>query len=129
MPLTLMTLLVKSCVSSFSTRRWSTFTAAGLSTCLLMSTRTPTTRSTRWLPHWWEMIKKRALNCVLWAIQISQFMPSVVQPSAILSTLSVTKIDRSEEHTSELQSRGHLVCRLLLDNDNEDRSGSRHSQQ
>src|SRR5690625_6264778 len=23
--------------------------------------------------------------------------------------------DRSEEHTSELQSRGHLVCRLLLD--------------
>src|SRR5690625_6614502 len=24
-------------------------------------------------------------------------------------------IDRSEEHTSELQSRGHLVCRLLLD--------------
>src|SRR5690625_5953291 len=25
--------------------------------------------------------------------------------------LSVT--DRSEEHTSELQSRGHLVCRLL----------------
>src|SRR5690625_6135595 len=26
---------------------------------------------------------------------------------------------RSEEHTSELQSRGHLVCRLLLDNKNE----------
>src|SRR5690625_6412213 len=24
------------------------------------------------------------------------------------------KINRSEEHTSELQSRGHLVCRLLL---------------
>src|SRR5690625_5879419 len=23
---------------------------------------------------------------------------------------------RSEEHTSELQSRGHLVCRLLLEN-------------
>src|SRR5690625_5061537 len=27
----------------------------------------------------------------------------------------VVEIDRSEEHTSELQSRGHLVCRLLLD--------------
>src|SRR5690625_1888150 len=26
---------------------------------------------------------------------------------------------RSEEHTSELQSRGHLVCRLLLDKKNE----------
>src|SRR5690625_6491438 len=25
------------------------------------------------------------------------------------------KIFRSEEHTSELQSRGHLVCRLLLE--------------
>src|SRR5207253_4361716 len=26
-----------------------------------------------------------------------------------------TKVLRSEEHTSELQSRGHLVCRLLLE--------------
>src|SRR5690625_6347841 len=26
-----------------------------------------------------------------------------------------TKNVRSEEHTSELQSRGHLVCRLLLE--------------
>src|SRR5690625_4163084 len=25
------------------------------------------------------------------------------------------KVLRSEEHTSELQSRGHLVCRLLLE--------------
>src|SRR5439155_9425533 len=24
-------------------------------------------------------------------------------------------LERSEEHTSELQSRGHLVCRLLLE--------------
>src|SRR5690625_6234142 len=33
----------------------------------------------------------------------------------------VTKADamaRSEEHTSELQSRGHLVCRLLLEKKN-----------
>src|SRR5271166_7080330 len=28
---------------------------------------------------------------------------------------------RSEEHTSELQSRGHLVCRLLLEKKKEDR--------
>src|SRR5690625_6655655 len=26
-----------------------------------------------------------------------------------------TRTKRSEEHTSELQSRGHLVCRLLLE--------------
>src|SRR5690625_6394224 len=29
---------------------------------------------------------------------------------------------RSEEHTSELQSRGHLVCRLLLEKKKEDES-------
>src|SRR5690625_5041159 len=28
------------------------------------------------------------------------------------------QVDRSEEHTSELQSRGHLVCRLLLEKNN-----------
>src|SRR5690625_7123891 len=28
------------------------------------------------------------------------------------------KFERSEEHTSELQSRGHLVCRLLLEKQN-----------
>src|SRR5437870_10295365 len=31
---------------------------------------------------------------------------------------SKMKHDRSEEHTSELQSRGHLVCRLLLEKKN-----------
>src|SRR5690625_6252286 len=30
----------------------------------------------------------------------------------------LAEIKRSEEHTSELQSRGHLVCRLLLDKKN-----------
>src|SRR5690625_6120234 len=29
--------------------------------------------------------------------------------------LLTTSAHRSEEHTSELQSRGHLVCRLLLE--------------
>src|SRR5690625_5508223 len=33
----------------------------------------------------------------------------------INSTLIDCSFFRSEEHTSELQSRGHLVCRLLLD--------------
>src|SRR5690625_7126812 len=28
---------------------------------------------------------------------------------------STSYTERSEEHTSELQSRGHLVCRLLLE--------------
>src|SRR5690625_248380 len=32
----------------------------------------------------------------------------------LAKTILITK-ERSEEHTSELQSRGHLVCRLLLE--------------
>src|SRR5207253_7554192 len=35
------------------------------------------------------------------------------QNPAVLS--SVGEVNRSEEHTSELQSRGHIVCRLLLE--------------
>src|SRR5690625_6940333 len=30
----------------------------------------------------------------------------------------IVRENRSEEHTSELQSRGHLVCRLLLEKKN-----------
>src|SRR5690625_5422162 len=39
------------------------------------------------------------------------------QIDAILNELGYDAllIHRSEEHTSELQSRGHLVCRLLLE--------------
>src|SRR3712207_7027493 len=33
----------------------------------------------------------------------------------------VLPVDRSEEHTSELQSRQYLVCRLLLEKKNLDR--------
>src|SRR5690625_6815469 len=31
---------------------------------------------------------------------------------------ALSGVERSEEHTSELQSRGHLVCRLLLEKKN-----------
>src|SRR5690625_6224381 len=34
------------------------------------------------------------------------------------AAMQVDTIARSEEHTSELQSRGHLVCRLLLEKKN-----------
>src|SRR5690625_6981625 len=32
-----------------------------------------------------------------------------------IAMMILNNSERSEEHTSELQSRGHLVCRLLLD--------------
>src|SRR5690625_6211002 len=38
--------------------------------------------------------------------------------NASSGTLRATEMLRSEEHTSELQSRGHLVCRLLLEKKN-----------
>src|SRR5690625_5815425 len=34
----------------------------------------------------------------------------------LVPVVGITSGGRSEEHTSELQSRGHLVCRLLLEN-------------
>src|SRR5437899_7453183 len=46
-------------------------------------------------------------------------LPSYVQrvaPSIVaLKVRNVRGVDRSEEHTSELQSLRHLVCRLLLE--------------
>src|SRR5690625_5900194 len=38
-----------------------------------------------------------------------------LRPVAFAYGLPVDTNGRSEEHTSELQSRGHLVCRLLLE--------------
>src|SRR5689334_7561716 len=43
---------------------------------------------------------------------------SVSSTLAILATASNEKVFRSEEHTSELQSQFHLVCRLLLEKKN-----------
>src|SRR3712207_8386467 len=40
--------------------------------------------------------------------------PSSAQPAAASTTGDSSARKRSEEHTSELQSRQYLVCRLLL---------------
>src|SRR5439155_22398878 len=41
--------------------------------------------------------------------------PSRSSHAVALARAEATAWLRSEEHTSELQSRGHLVCRLLLE--------------
>src|SRR5690625_5752550 len=41
--------------------------------------------------------------------------PTICTDCAAARPTSTAKSTRSEEHTSELQSRGHLVCRLLLE--------------
>src|SRR5690625_6554419 len=39
----------------------------------------------------------------------------IITANELRKIKQIEKIIRSEEHTSELQSRGHLVCRLLLE--------------
>src|SRR5207253_3958395 len=46
--------------------------------------------------------------------QIGKGFLEVRDTAFVNSVISLTT-NRSEEHTSELQSRGHLVCRLLLE--------------
>src|SRR5690625_6766419 len=41
--------------------------------------------------------------------------PAVAHLTRSMHAAAGVVISRSEEHTSELQSRGHLVCRLLLE--------------
>src|SRR5690625_6411466 len=54
-------------------------------------------------------------------ILITRTMPADVAYSEADAAISQAAVrlskvgERSEEHTSELQSRGHLVCRLLLE--------------
>src|SRR5690625_6566832 len=43
------------------------------------------------------------------------YATSALMAMSILAWIPQQKLRRSEEHTSELQSRGHLVCRLLLE--------------
>src|SRR5690625_7086541 len=62
-----------------------------------------------------------------WDMSIADMYGTELAPSVVvLGELRISALDmasayatfaaeRSEEHTSELQSRGHLVCRLLLE--------------
>src|SRR2546422_6886580 len=43
------------------------------------------------------------------------YMSAISDISSSISPVSSPTATRSEEHTSELQSRLHLVCRLLLE--------------
>src|SRR5690625_6449807 len=60
--------------------------------------------------------------CVILVVEISpvpfpaSFAASIIDATGFATSSFVTDMaPRSEEHTSELQSRGHLVCRLLLE--------------
>src|SRR5690625_7808341 len=55
-------------------------------------------------------------------IQSINLTQSVFHRLFKLTKVQIETAGRSEEHTSELQSRGHLVCRLLLDKKNNHKS-------
>src|SRR5437870_9043289 len=49
------------------------------------------------------------------SISLASRPTATTSPVALLMATIEGSFTRSEEHTSELQSRGHLVCRLLLE--------------
>src|SRR3989442_10079626 len=55
------------------------------------------------------------VNSVVATIAQAGEAPSTSAPPAHEAPSPTTSRERSEEHTSELQSRPHLVCRLLLE--------------
>src|SRR5207253_9758644 len=64
-----------------------------------------------WARHWYAAVERS-----------TTFQPYVPKPDPVPPALEGLLVrcyalyrERSEEHTSELQSRGHLVCRLLLE--------------
>src|SRR5690625_5533949 len=58
------------------------------------------------------LLKMVPLKIISWPVN---FVLEFVRNTPLLVQLYFL---RSEEHTSELQSRGHLVCRLLLEKKN-----------
>src|SRR5258708_19082638 len=51
----------------------------------------------------------------MYPISVGGIKPPVAAVQTMLWQTTVTRASRSEEHTSELQSPDHLVCRLLLE--------------
>src|SRR5690625_5638244 len=56
-----------------------------------------------------EQLNKQASKIVQYLTLISEHF----EKQQYTKVLEIIQFSRSEEHTSELQSRGHLVCRLL----------------
>src|SRR5690625_5585281 len=55
-------------------------------------------------------------HVTLWNVAVErQIQVKGPEAEAFVNFVITRDATRSEEHTSELQSRGHLVCRLLLE--------------
>src|SRR5690625_6436853 len=65
-------------------------------------------------PKWWVSLRASNTEPLL-RLNIEAETTAVMEK---IRDEVLALIRRSEEHTSELQSRGHLVCRLLLEKKN-----------
>src|SRR5690554_4082907 len=65
-----------------------------------------------------------ALDDLLWSYRSASFVPHNRHEDGADApvVIGIDQDPRSEEHTSELQSRPHLVCRLLLEKKNKQTS-------
>src|SRR5690606_40139601 len=66
-----------------------------------------------------DLVNARTISSVINAFfgtnQLSQFMDQTNPLAEMTHKRRMSALGRSEEHTSELQSREKLVCRLLLE--------------
>src|SRR5690625_5700019 len=61
------------------------------------------------------LLKARPRSIVMDSGTITGLAAMLAFTSSSPGIMPAGRMERSEEHTSELQSRGHLVCRLLLE--------------
>src|SRR5690625_6085102 len=89
-----------------------TFTSKGTRNCITETPRLPSPAfKAKALPFSLRGKKKLIL-----AMEEAKLAPPRPQSKANTTNIKYGVLgSRSEEHTSELQSRGHLVCRLLLE--------------
>src|SRR6267143_4937865 len=95
-----------------SVRCSSTTPSSSARMALPFGTRASNSSSTRGRPD----VMSIPATPPVWKVRMVSCVPgSPIDWAATMPTASPTCTMRSEEHTSELQSQFHLVCRLLLE--------------
>src|SRR5690625_6833293 len=65
-----------------------------------------------WEGPWQEVLRRFAHRLLATLTDHPALVPLMLSRAALTTRTMTMMEERSEEHTSELQSRGHLVCRL-----------------
>src|SRR5688572_30913598 len=72
-----------------------------------------------WIPVESEEVAGRGMLAAGWAVAAGSRFRLRSGPAIRVTVAELRPADRSEEHTSELQSQSNLVCRLLLEKKND----------